>query len=89
MQPSIQMLAQGEIEQYRCNLSQDFACGGSFLNPSPTLGRKFMHDRETAGQRNRCGHHVTCHLDEATFQSVKPGKSVRISTRTMVLCWCK
>ena len=60
MQPPIQMLAQGEIEQYRCNLSQDFACGGSFPNPSPTLGRKFMHDRETAGQRNRW--RTSCHL---------------------------
>jgi hypothetical protein len=28
--------------------------------------------REIAG-----GHHVTCHPDEETFQSVKPGKSVK------------
>ncbi|MEE4605529.1 MAG: hypothetical protein V2J65_29895 [Desulfobacteraceae bacterium] len=37
MQPSIQMLAQGEIEQYRCNLSQDFAWVAPFSTRRPRL----------------------------------------------------
>jgi hypothetical protein len=77
MQPSIQMLAQGEIEQYRCNLSQDFAWVAPFSTRRPRLVENLCTIEKPQVREIAGGHHVTCHLDEETFQSMKPGKSVK------------
>jgi hypothetical protein len=77
MQPSIQMLAQGEIEHIdatsrgllhevdpfspRCPRSIENLC---------TIEKPQV--REIAGR-----HHIACHMDEETFQSMKPGKSIK------------